>query len=520
MTKAERFQQLTSTAEIQGDLRAKSVRAATFTWTAGVGDFMLRFGSTAILARMVLPEHFGLVMMVMAFTSIADQFRDLGLSTVTVQRKEITYEEISNLFWINVAAGLVIALAVCAASPLIAAYYKDPRLIVPTCLLAANFVWGGLMVQHQALLTRRLKLGYTSTIRLISSLVSTALAVGLAWQGYGYWALVWREFVRCALLTVGMWAAFPWLPGLPSRLTNVWSLVTFGADLSLANIVASISGTIDRFLLGRFWGASPTAVYRQAYQLLVLPTEQLLGPVYQVAQPGLSMLQTDALRFRKFYNKVLTIACVAAMPSSLFVAVYSAEITRVVLGRRWAASAPLLLIVSLSNFIKQPVGSTAFVLIALGRSRTYLMLALLQNLVAIIFMCIGVHWGTIGIAYAEVVTTYTLIAPRLYYTLKDSPLSVRSFSSMIFRPVVASAVMAAVLLALRQTLPAIGAPAVLLIGTVAAALVFSIVWMLLPGGSAEMFALITDVRSAMLSKRTLFRPAEDTVVVATEPARL
>src|SRR5436190_10289000 len=142
VTNAENFQRLTGTEQLRADLRTKSVRAAAFTWTAGVADFVLRIGSTAILARLVLPEHFGLVMMVMAVTSIADQFRDLGLSTVTVQRHVITHEEISNLFWINVFAGLSIAAVVCAASPLIAAYYKEPRLIVPTCLLATNFVWG------------------------------------------------------------------------------------------------------------------------------------------------------------------------------------------------------------------------------------------------------------------------------------------------------------------------------------------------------------------------------------------
>src|SRR4051794_3165460 len=147
-------------------------------------------------------------MMVMAVTAIADQFRDLGLSTVTVQKEKLTHQEVSNLFWINTVAGLVIALIVCAASPLIAIYYKESRLVPVTCILATNFFWGGLMVQHQALLTRQLKLGYTSFVRLLSSLLSTLLALILAWKGFGYWALVWREIARCALLTVGMWVCF------------------------------------------------------------------------------------------------------------------------------------------------------------------------------------------------------------------------------------------------------------------------------------------------------------------------
>jgi len=515
MFKTRRFHEISSTADVRSDLRTKSVRAAAYTWTVGVAEFVLRFGSTAVLARLVLPEHFGLVMMVMAVTTIADQFRDLGLSTVTVQRAHITEEETSNLFWINVAAGLLIALLVCAASPLLAAYYNEPRLIAPTCVLAANFVWGGLLVQHQALLTRQLRLGYTSTTRLLSSVLSTALAIFLAWEGYGYWALVWREFSRCALLTIGMWAAFPWIPGPPSRATNVWPLLTFGADLSVANIVGSISGAFDRVLLGRFWGATPTAMYRQAYQLLVLPTEQLLSPVYQVTQPGLSMLQGDPDRFRKFYRKVLTVACLATMPISLFVAVYSPEVTRVVLGRKWTDAAPLLAILSLSAFIKQPIGSSAFVLIAQGRSRVYLMLTLLQHATAILFMCIGVKWGALGIAYAEVAATYLLIPPRLHYTFKGSPMTTGAFLSAIARPLIASVVTGLVLLLLRQQLPAIGAPAVLTIAGAVGTVVFAGVWVALPGGGAELFELIGDVRAA-----TSRRSRTNNVSVASEPARL
>ena len=293
MNQAEKFRRLVCTEAIRNDLRSSSVRAAGFTWAAGAADFVLRVGSTAILARLILPEYFGLVMMVTAVTAVADQFRDLGLSTVTVQRKEISHQEVSNLFWINALAGTLIALVVCALSPLVSAYYHDPRLTIITCVLASNFVFGGLMVQHQALLARVLKLGHSATVRVLASVISTVVAVLLAWKGFGYWALVWREVLRCGLLALGMWLCFPWIPGLPCRQTDVRALLGFGAHLSVANIVLSVGGGADRFLIGRFWGAGPVAIYRQAYQLLVLPIEQLVSPVYQVTQPGLSMLQTD-----------------------------------------------------------------------------------------------------------------------------------------------------------------------------------------------------------------------------------
>jgi O-antigen/teichoic acid export membrane protein len=500
VTKAEKFKQLTCTEGVRNDLRGKSVRAATYTWATGLADFVLRIGSTAILARLVLPAEFGLVMMVMAVTAIADQFRDLGLSSATVQRKDISHEEVSNLFWVNFMAGVVIALIVCAISPLVSLYYKESRLTVLTCVLATNFIWSGLMVQHQALLTRQLKLGYTSGIRLASSFLSTILAVFLAWKGMGCWALVWREVARNVMLSVGMWFCLPWVPGLPSWKTDIRGLAGFGAHLSVANILATVSSSADRFFLGRYWGAGSVAIYRQAYQLLVIPMEQLLSPLFQVTQPGLCLLQADDSRFRRFFLKVLTVVCIATMPLSLFVAIYATEITRVILGRHWMDCAQIMLVLSLGAFIKSAVGWSAHVLIARGRSRIYMLLTVANSLTVIVLMVLGVGWGAIGIAYADVATTYLFIAPRLYYSFKDSPVTIGSFFSTIARPAIASMLMAVVLILMRASLPPFSRPISLALGSVVALVIFPAFWMLMPGGRSELMALASDVRSALQRK--------------------
>ena len=463
MNQVENFDRLVCTDAIRRDLRFRSVRAAGFTWAAGIADFVLRIGSTAILARLLLPQQFGLVMMVTAVTAVADQFRDLGLSTVTVQRKEITHQQVTNLFWINVFAGIAIALMIGAVSPLVSVYYKEPRLTLITCILATNFVWGGLVVQHEALLARTLKLGHIAVVRVLSSMISVIVAMLLAWKGFGYWALVWKEVVRWALLTLGMWICLPWIPGLPRRNANVRALVRFGAHLSGANILVTMTAGADRFLLGKFWGASAVAFYRQAYQLLVLPMDQLLGPLFQVTQPGLSMLQAEDAKYRHFYQKVLTIVCIATMPVSLFVAVSATEITRVLLGRKWLECAGVLMILSLGTFIKEPVRWSAHILITRGKSARYLKLTLFQNVIVVLFMLIGVRWGITGVAAADVVATYLLAAPTLYLSLKGSPVTMKTFVATVARPAIASIAMAVSVRLLHQSImSSIGAPAFLL----------------------------------------------------------
>jgi O-antigen/teichoic acid export membrane protein len=188
------------------------------------------------------------------------------------------------------------------------------------------------------------------------------------------------------------------------------------------------------------------------------------------------------------------------MPLSLFVAVYSAEIIRIVLGRKWLEAAPLLMILSFDAFIRQAVGSSALVLITRGRSKTYLGLTVLHNATLILLMALGVRWGAKGIALADVATTWLLIAPRLYYSLKDSPITVGTFFSTIARPAAASIIMAIVVGFLYQALPSLGAPVVLLLASLIGVVVFLGAWVLMPGGKAELIGLVADLRLALQKK--------------------
>lgn len=506
MTSVEKFRQLTCTENVRKNLAGHSVRAAVFTTAAGFTDFAIRIGSTAILARLILPEQFGLVMMATAVIVIADQLRELGLSAATVQQPTISHEEVTNLFWVNVAVSTILALGISGLSPWIAEYYQEPRLSPIICVLATTLLFGGLTVQHQALLTRQLKLGHTGTVRLLSSALSTLLAIALAWFDYGYWALLWREVARAGFLAAGMWWFLPWTPGWPAWTTDIRSLLRYGSNLTGANILAGVSSGIDRFLLGRLWGASPVAVYRQSFQLVAAPTDQLLSPLYQVTQPTLSMLQNDAPRYRRFFLKLLTLVSSITMPLSLFVAVYADAITAVLLGPVWMGCAPILCVLSFGAFIKQSVGSTSFVLITRGHSSTYLGLTVLHNALFVGCMFIGVQWGVLGVAIAEITTTFLMIAPRLHFNLRGSPVTPIAFLGKLTRPVLASIAMAYALLYLRGSLPSYSVASDLSIGAIASGVVFFGVWLLVPGGKAELQELCQDLSLMLRRKVTSAEP--------------
>jgi hypothetical protein len=161
-------------------------------------SFTLRIGSTAVLARLLIPEDFGLIGMVVALTGFAKIFKDLGLSDATIQHKDITHEKVSTLFWINVLVGFLIMIIIAALSPLIAWFYNDPRLIGISLTTSTAFLFSGLTVQHQALICAGLERSVNISIHGCGFLahVQVAARFAKAWKRSGFDAEIWERHYR------------------------------------------------------------------------------------------------------------------------------------------------------------------------------------------------------------------------------------------------------------------------------------------------------------------------------------
>jgi len=157
MPSPQEFSDVLRTDHLHSDLKGRSVRGGLLTLVSQGAQFVMQTLSTVVLARLLVPADFGVVAMVTAVTGLASAFADFGLSEATIQRKEITHEQVSMLFWINVAIGLVLTLITAALGPVLAQFYREPRLVAITLLMSLNFLLGGLRVQPNALLKRQMR---------------------------------------------------------------------------------------------------------------------------------------------------------------------------------------------------------------------------------------------------------------------------------------------------------------------------------------------------------------------------
>ncbi len=278
MTGEARFRRLIGAAVHADDLGTRTIRGATFALAAEGAEFVLRVIAIAVLARLLVPEYFGLIGMVTAITAIAERFKDFGLTTATIQRKDITHEQVSTLFWVNAALGVVIVLFVAALAIPIANFYDDSRLINITLAIASSFFWSGITIQHQALLRRQMRYARVAAIQVTASVLSIVVAITMAVMSYGYWALVAREISRNLFMAIGTWVCCPWVPGAPSRHPDLKSMLSFGGDIASYNLVAFFGANLDQIVMGKIFGAHVIGLYRQGINLVLAPIGQLSSP--------------------------------------------------------------------------------------------------------------------------------------------------------------------------------------------------------------------------------------------------
>ncbi len=405
-----------STDHLLHDLKGRTISSGFITIAAQGVQLVLNLASVMVLARLLAPTDFGLYAMVTTVMGYLIVFMDAGLSTATVQRENITLAQVSNLFWINVALSSAAALLLAISSPLVAWFYREPRLIVITLILSSTFFLGGLTVQHTALLKRQMRFKAIAFIQVTSMLTGVVLGIGMAWLGYRYWALVFSNVVTVAAVVLLTWCAIPWRPQLPSRGSGTGSLVRFGTSMAGGGFIYAFAKGLDNLLIGRFYGPDSVGLYSRAAQLLNRPLEQFLYPISSVFVPALSRLQTQPERYRRTFLQVYeSMALVSFLSTGLLLAL-SRPLTLVVLGPRWEKAAIIFAAFTVAALSHPVARASSWLFISQGRGgRDWLLVNFLGAGLTIASFLAGLPFGPAGIAIAYSAVSLFVGMPILYY---------------------------------------------------------------------------------------------------------
>jgi O-antigen/teichoic acid export membrane protein len=412
---ASAWEQHFATDHLLANLKGRTVSGVFVTIASQAVQFLLNLAYIMVLARLLTPRDFGLFAMVTVVIGYLRVFKDAGLSTATVQREDITQAQVSNLFWINVGLSGAITLLLAACSPLVAWFYREPRLVGITLTLSGTFLLNGFAVQHAALLSRQMRFNALAGIKISSTAIGVAVAVCMALLGCNYWALVISNLVTVLTMTLFTWLAIPWRPHAPSRRSGVRPLISFGANMASGSFIYELALGADSMLIGRFCGAGPLGLYSRAAALLRRPMDQFLSPIGSVFLPMLSRVQSQSERYRRVFLRIYE---AMALGSCLFTALLFAlarPVTLVVLGPQWEQAATIFAAFTAAALFTAPANVSTWLFASQGRGKEWLISSSLLSAVTLASFLIGLPFGPAGVAIAASIIGVVIGLPALYY---------------------------------------------------------------------------------------------------------
>jgi PST family polysaccharide transporter len=385
-------------SSVEPDLAAQAVRGGAVTVLTQGLRAATQLAGLIVLSRLLPPEDVGILAMVFVVTNLGDVIRDFGLSAAAVQAQNLTTDERSVLFWINAALGLLAALLAIAVAPLAADLLHEPRLTSVLRAVSVILLLSALGAQYQAHLNRALRFAALGWAEVCATVLGLLAAVAGVHAGMGYWALALQQLVQAAALALAMALLSGWLPAAPHHRHDVRRFVAYGSPLFGTQVLAYVTQNADNFVVGRRFGASALGPYSRAFQILILPVNQLSAPLLRVTLPVLSRIRSDEARYNAYllrgqlvlgYAIAALLGLLAAVASPLFV---------MLMGHEWSGVAVPFRILAIGGAFQSMSFVCYWVFLSKALTRELFRYSLVSRAVGLALIVAGSAWGVNGVA--------------------------------------------------------------------------------------------------------------------------
>lgn len=374
---------------------------------------------TMVLARLIAPEDFGLVAIVSVFTGLFALLSDMGVGVAIVQYRSLTEEDYGALFGFSAVLAFGLTILYCAASPLIATFYGDLRLIPLCCAASPQLLFSTLNMVPSGLMLKERRFDVIG-IRLVSAtVVSGAVAIGLAFAGAGCYALVVQSALSSFIVLIWNLAARGVrCVSLRFRdpLKKIFSYSAYQFGFSLINY---FSRNLDNMLIGRVMGSAQLGYYDKAYKLTGYPLSAFSSVIGSIIQPYMAEHQDDpAAIFNCFMRIEKLLSLVGVGVATLFLCA-SSEIIQVCFGAGWDSAIPVFAVLGVSVYFQMLGNPSGAFFQSLGRTDYMFRVGLINTCITIVGLCVGLVGGSIltvsyGIAAAYCLHMFSIVYFLIY----------------------------------------------------------------------------------------------------------
>ena len=410
---------------------------------------LTRLAVIVVLARELTPTEYGLAGMVLVFSTLVLVFADLALGAALVQRDKLTEQDRSSVFWASTGAGLLFTVLAYAGAGLVAGFFDAPDVKPLLQAFSLTFILTSLGTIQFALLTRELAFRQLELRAMAASMIGAVTGITLALNGAGAWAIIGQQLAIAGVSTTLLWITCPWRPSFMFSWDRLRALGGFGLRVFGTRIVFYLERNVDTVLVARFLGPASTGLYTLSYNVMLVPLEQIGGPMAEVLFPAFSKMQDDFARLRAAWLRAVRVLAAIVAPAMALLIALAPDIIPVVFGEKWKSAVPIVQLLAFVGLQQSLMRFNSSVLQAVGRADFLLRYALISATVCITGFAVGLHWGVTGVAAGYTITA-TLVAPvYLVFTTRAIDMRVREFVATV-AGILGAAVIVAVLAALAR----------------------------------------------------------------------
>lgn len=390
---------------MESNIKSKTLSSLIWKFAERCGAQLIQFVVQIVLARLLTPADYGLIGLITVFLTIALVFAQSGLGQALVQRKEINDTEFSTVFHFSFLFSIILYIILFFCSPLIAGFYKEPTLTNVIRVLGLTVIVGAINSVQQAYVQKTMQFKRFFYSTLSGTLVSAGVGIGMAYAGFGVWALVGQQLSNQIVNMIVLWFTLKWKPKRVFSVSSAKSLFSYGWKLLCSSLLDTIYNNMYSLIIGKFYSSSDLGYYNRGKQFPILVIQNINTAIESVMFPVLSDVQDDKQRLKAMVRRTLVMSTFIIFPCMAGLAAIAKPLTILMLTDKWLPAVPFIQFCCFT-YAFWPIHTANLQAIkAVGRSDIFLKLEIIKKIIGVLGLCISIPFGLYTMMWVRCLTT-------------------------------------------------------------------------------------------------------------------
>src|SRR5690606_2641116 len=397
-------------------LKRKALSGVIWTFGQQISVQGINFVVQIVLARLLLPEAFGLIAMIQIFMAIGQTLMDGGMTSSLIRTKNPDQADYSTVFFINLFSSVIIYFVLFLIAPFIAAFFDQPLLTLILRVYTFSFIIQALVGVQTTRLTKAMNFKLQMYMQIPSTLIGGVSGVFLAYKGYGVWSLVWMQLITTTLFMLQHWFWTDWKPSLIFDKQKFIYHFNFGYKLTFSALLTALYTNSFTLVIAKMFSATQLGHFNQANTLRMFPVRNLTTALQKVTYPLFSSIQDDDQKLKAVFRKITLLVFFIIYPVMLSLILIAEPLFRFVLTEKWLPAVPYFQILCISAIVYPLSMYNLNIVLAKGRSDLHFKLEVIKKGGSVLFLLLVFPFGIWGVVYASAISMFIHALVNSFYS--------------------------------------------------------------------------------------------------------